>query len=142
MKQSIKRIVPLVVVLAVVFMSAAAVSAEEDTVELPHFTDGRINNFDINAPVAIFTYFDYPYADDINLGVLNRIEFWGLLYDGSIDKVLEVSAEDISSAEADGESIVATNYGYTLYLESDGSLTLVAPNFSDGSTYQYNWTLD
>ena len=63
----------LVLVFAVLIMAvfAVSVSAEgEDTVPLPSINDGRVNNFDIDAPVAIYDIYVYPYADDVNMGVL------------------------------------------------------------------------
>lgn len=143
MKFNVKRTLSVLAVLVVALLSFAAVTyASDDTVELPHFNDGRVNNFDINAPVAIFPVYTYPYADDVNMGVLDHIEFWGYVYSGSdtIDKVLEVTAEQIQATDNSVSSaLVASAYGYALYLETDDSLTLVAPTTPEGVTYQFNW---
>jgi hypothetical protein len=140
MKHKFTRTVKVFAVLALVLMSfAGAALADDDEVDLPHFTDRRINNFDINAPVAIYATYSYPYADDINMGVLDNLEFWGVLSDGNIDKVLDVTAEEILAVDNSEErAVVETAFGYTLYRETDGSLTLVGPNV-DGSIYQFNW---
>lgn len=136
-----KRSLVVLAVLALALMSFAAITYADDEV-LPHFTDGRVNAFDINAPVAIFPVYVYPYADDINMGVLDHIEFWGYVYSGSetIDKVLDVTAAQIQSADnSEGSVMVASANGYALYLEADDTLTLVAPTTPDGVTYQFNW---
>lgn len=139
MKSSLSRTISLIAVLTVVLAAFAAVAYADDAVELPRFTDGRINAHDIDAPVAIFAFYDYPYADDVDLGVLDRIEIWGYINSEQIDKILEVSAADILAADhSEGSAVVASAHGCTLYRESDGSLTLVATHL-DGTPYQYNW---
>lgn len=138
-KRSINRVFALFAMLALLLVSAAAY-ADDTEVNLPHFTDGRINAFDINAPVGIFAVYAYPYADDINMGVLDSLEFWGYISSDTIDKVLSVTAAQIQDTDnSTGSAVVASANGYTLYRESDDTLTLVAPNL-DGSTYQFNWT--
>lgn len=139
MKSSLSRTVSLIAVLTFILAAFAAVAYAEDAVVLPHFSDGRINAYDIDAPAAIFAVYDYPYADDVDLGVLNRLEFWGYVNSEQIDKVLEVSAADILAADSSaGSAVVASANGYTLYREADGSLTLVAAHL-DGTPYQFNW---
>jgi hypothetical protein len=135
MKRSI-RIVSLLAVLSL-FVFAAVAYADDDTVPVPTIADGRINAHDVAAPVAIFAYYDYPYADDINLGVLDHLEFWGFTGSDSIEKMMNVTANDIASAEVtDGTSVlIASANGYGLYKEADGSLTLSAPAYG----YQFNW---
>ena len=135
MKQHIKlnRMVIVFAALVMMVFAVAAVSADDtDTSYLPTINDGRVNEYDIAAPVAIYDLYDYPYVDDVNAGVLDRIEFWGV--DGQ--KILEVSREQIvNAAPTSGSSVlVATGSGLSLYKEVDGSLTLI-----DGS-YLYNWT--
>jgi hypothetical protein len=140
-KQYIKfnRAVVVLAALVVMALGVMAVSAQEDTDTsyLPTIADGRVNLYDIAAPVAIYDVYAYPYADNVNAGVLDRIEFWGLDTSGSIQKVLQVTTADIlnSANDATASTLVASNEGYSLYKETDGSLTLVAPD-----SYQYNWT--
>ncbi len=138
MKHKFTRSLSIFAVVALLLMSFAAAAYAEDDVDGAHFTDGRINSLDIDSPVAIYAIYDYPYADDVNMGVLDRIEFWGVISDDRIEKVLDVTADDILAADS-GEA-VATGFGYTLYREADGSLTLVAPANADGSVYRFNWT--
>ncbi len=145
MKHNAKRNLTVLVVLALALMSFAAITYADDEVVLPHFTDGRVNAFDINAPVAIFPVYTYPYADDVNMGVLDHIEFWGYVYSGSetIDKVLNVTSAQLNAADnSAGSVLVASANGYSLYLEADDTLTLVAPVTPDGVSYQFNWEQD
>ncbi len=129
----------LMVLLAVLAMAvfAVAVSAEDDSTSLPTINDGRVNEYDIAAPVAIYDVYSYPYADDVNMGVLDHIEFWGIPSGGdTIQKVMNVTAAEINAAAPTGSSVlVASNAGYSLYEEVDGSLTLVGP-----FNYVFNWT--
>ena len=140
MKRNVSRIASLFAVLSLLVF-AVVVHAEDNTEYLPSIDDGRINNLDVAAPVAIFAYYDYPYADDVNLGVLDHLEFWGLTGGDSFEKVMNVTINDIQAAEVtDGTSVlIASGSGYNLYKEADGTLTLVAPADAEGKVYQYNW---
>lgn len=141
MKRNVSRIASLFAVLSLLVFAVVA-SADDDTEALPSINDGRINNLDVAAPVAIFAYYDYPYADDVNLGVLDTIEFWGQTGGETFEKVLNVTTHDIQSAEVtDGTSVlIASGFGYSLYKEADGTLTLIAPADAEGKVYQFNWT--
>ena len=135
-----KRNLTLFAVLALLLLSFAVAAYADDEVVLPEINDGRINEFDIDAPVAVYAIWSYPYADDVNMGVLDRLEFWGIDGDGNVVKVMDVSAEQILNAElSDGSAVVASAFSYTLYHEADGSLTIIAPTATDGVAYQFNW---
>ena len=130
-----KRNLTILAVLALLLMSFAVAAYADDEVVLPTIEDGRINKFDIASPVAIFADYSYPYADDINMGVLERLEFWGITYEDHVEKVLDVSAAQLQAADnSAGSTVVAAANGYTLILEADGSLTVT------GAGYTYNWT--
>jgi hypothetical protein len=130
-----------VMALSLMVFAFSASAADEDTATLPSINDGRVNKFDIAAPVAIFEHFIYPYSDDVNYGVLDTIEFWGNTGGDSFEKVLEVTRAEIEAASPDTTSVlVASGFGYSLYKEVDGSLTLVAPADAAGNAYQFNWT--
>lgn len=130
-----KRNLTILAVLALLLMSFAVAAYADDDVVLPTIEDGRINKFDIASPVAIFANYSYPYADDINMGVLENLEFWGITYEDHVDKVLDVSAAQLQATDnSAGSAVVASANGYTLILEADGSLILT------GAGYTYNWT--
>ncbi len=140
MKRSLNlsRLLVLLAVLAMAVFAVSIVSADDDTTNLPTINDGRVNAYDIAAPVAIYDTYSYPYADDVNMGVLDHIEFWGIPSGGdSIQKIMNVTAADIAAVTptAGSSALVASNAGYSLYEEIDGSLTLVGP-----FNYVFNWT--
>ncbi len=140
MKRSLNlsRLMVLLTVMALAVFAVSVVSAQDDSTNLPTINDGRVNEFDIAAPVAIYDYYSYPYADDVNMGVLDHIEFWGIPSGGdNIQKVMNVTAAEIVAADTSAGSsvLVASNDGYSLYKEVDGSLTLVGP-----FNYTFNWT--
>lgn len=140
MKQTMKlNRLALVIAALAMMVFAVAVSADED---VPAISDGRINSTDIAAPVAIYPYYSYPYADDVNMGVLDTIDFWGKVWDGDeFEKIMSVTSAEIAAADtSSGEAaLIASNFGYALYKETDGSLTLVAPPDFEGKGYQFNW---
>ncbi len=129
----------LLAVLALSVFAVSIVGAEDNSTDyLPTINDGRVNEYDIAAPVAIYDVYSYPYADDVDMGVLDHIEFWGIPSGSdTIQKVMNVTAAEITAATptAGSSVLVASNAGYSLYKEVDGSLTLVAP-----FNYTFNWT--
>lgn len=135
------RIMIVLAALVMMMLATAAVGAQDNTPTsyLPHFTDGRINLYDIAAPVAIYDLYAHPFTNNVNRGVLDRIEFWGLDGTGSIQKVLQVEKADITAATVPTTSpvLLASNLGYSLFKDLDGKLTLIAPN-----NYHYTWTPD
>lgn len=129
------RIVFLSVMVVSALAFAGAAFASED---VPSFDDGRVNLYDIASPVAVYCSFDYPYADDVNLGVLDDIQAWALNGNDVFEKVIDVTAEDIAEAaetvSADATTLLDSGAGYALYLEDDSSLTLTSAGYS------FNWT--
>ena len=135
----------LIIALALSLVLAAFVGgvSADDTETVPAITDGRVNGVDIAAPVAVFCELTYPYADDVNLGVLDSVTLWGLTNsdDGIFHEVSTVSADTIAAAQAaGGQVLVSEAYGYSLYANADGSLTVVAPPDAEGKVYQFTWT--
>ncbi|MFN8379628.1 MAG: hypothetical protein U0452_13260 [Anaerolineae bacterium] len=133
----------MLVVLALLLVAAIGVSAEDEET-VPAFNDGRVNSTDIAAPVAVYCEIVYPYSDDVNVGVFNSASLWGLTHaaDGEFHELLTVTADDVASAQASGTQVlVAQAYGFSLYANTDGSLTVVAPTFEEGKEpYQFTWT--
>ncbi len=137
---SLNRILVVVMALSLMIFAVGA-SAQEDDSAVPTFDDGRVNNLDIAAPVAIYQYYSYPYSEDVNFGVLDDIQFWGITGSGSIEKVLDVSRTDIlnTTVTSGSSALLASNQGYSVYKEANGSLTVIAPSDAAGSDYQFNW---
>jgi hypothetical protein len=94
---------------------------------VPTFSDGRVNNWQMDEPVAVYCVFDN--TADINVGVFQRIEAWGL--DGN--KLLEASAAQIAAAPAN--STLATNNGYTLDKLAANTFQVSGPN-----GYVFTWS--
>lgn len=124
-------------VMAIAALAIAGAAFASD--EIPSFDDGRVNLYDIASPVAVYCSFDYPYADDVNMGVLDDVQAWALNGNDVFEKVIDVTAQDIAEAAeatADDSSttILDSGAGYALYLEDDSSLTLASAGYS------FNWT--
>lgn len=114
----------LVLVLAIVSGSALASD------EAPVFDDGRLNAYDLNAPVAIYTV---DYGDGLGL------DFWAPIgYEGAGKLVLRVTAEDIATVETNPESAImianSTEIGASLYRLPDGTFQILATT-SESGTY-------
>jgi hypothetical protein len=139
-----KSILILGFILSLLLLAAVGgVSAEEDTPVVPSINDGRVNATDISAPVAVFCQVTYPFADDVNMGVVSAIELWGLTNseDGIFHEIAVVSSDEIAAVRAlEGAGLVTQNYGYSLYAHADGSLTIVAAPDTEGKVYQFSWT--
>lgn len=114
----------LVVVAIMVVFGVGVINAEDENV--PTFSDGRVNNWQIDEPVAVYCVFDHTV--DVNVGVFQRIEAWGL--DG--EKLLEASAAEISAAPAG--TVLASNFSYALTKLTGSSFEISAPN-----GYSFTW---
>ncbi len=139
-----KSLFVLSLVLSLVLVAAVGAVSAEDDVIVPSIEDGRVNGVDIAAPVAVFCEFSYPYSDDVNMGVLSSIQLWGLtnIDDGEFHEVATITADELAAAQASGvQTIVNQSHGYSLYANSDGSLTVVAPPDVEGKVYQFSWTV-
>lgn len=119
------RYVKVLVIAAVMAVIGIGIIYADDT-EVPTFGDGRVNNWQLDEPVAVYCIFDH--TDDVNVGVFQRIEAWGL--DGG--KVLEASAAEIAAAPAG--TVLASNWSYTLTKLTDDSYQISAPN-----GYVFTW---
>lgn len=120
------RSLKVMVLVAVVMIIGVGVIHADDTT-VPTFSDGRVNNWQIDEPVAVYCVFDH--TDDVNVGVFQRVEAWGL--DG--EKILEASAAQISAAPPG--TVLASNWSYTLTKLTDSSFQISAPN-----GYEFTWS--
>lgn len=118
------KLIKLVLACAVVAVIGVGVIYADDDTSVPTFSDGRVNNWEIDAPLAVFCVFDE--TDDG--GVFQRVEVWGL---DSL-KLLEASAAEINAAQ--GAQVLASADGYTLAALSSGSFEVSAPN-----GYTFDW---
>jgi len=132
------RILLVVAMFAVI--GVGVIHADEDN-GIPVFGDGRVNNWQIDAPVAVYCLFDN--TENVNVGIFQQIAIWGL----NNNELLHASAADINAAEAKFTSLKPTSKskpvtmmtldsadGYTLSLLKDDTFQVSAPN-----GYVFNW---
>ncbi len=119
------RVISVMVGLMLVVLAGVGVIHADGSEGIPLFTDGRVNNWQIDAPVAVYCVFSEA-ADDSSS--FERAEVWGL--DGN--KLLEASAAQIDTAQ--GAGVLDTANGYTLAALASGSFEVRTP---DG--YVFNW---
>ena len=115
----------LLIVVALVVLSVGIIHAADDDPAIPLFTDGRVNNAQIDAPVGVYCVFD---RHDDDTATFQRIEVWGL----NSEKLLEASAAQI--AAADNGSVLDTEWSYTLTKLTSKRFNVTAPN-----GYSFTW---
>jgi hypothetical protein len=133
------RLLKVVALAAVVLtVGVGVISAEEG---VPAISDGRVNSWDLAAPVIVYCQFEYPDPEDRDAGVLDYIELWGLNGEDYFEQVAVVTAEEIDAAGVNAEisTLLVSGSGYSLYRETDGSFTAVAPVDPEGKLYTFNW---
>jgi hypothetical protein len=122
-------------------IAGGSIAAADDDTSLPYFTDGRMNAYDIAAPVVI-----YCINEDVSEGAMQSIDLYAQRYsDGAWEAVLSVPAADILEAmevERDEAVELGNEYGYAVWLNTDDSVTVVAPADASGNVYSYTWNLD
>jgi hypothetical protein len=152
-KTSTIALIGLLVALFVVLLGGSSVSAgttppTPTPIPAPHHSDGRVNAYDVAAPVAVFCKLTYPDANNTALkvvdryrGVLDRVELWGIT-DGTrqFHEIAMVPAATINNTPNTlGMHVDAENLGYRLYHNVDGTLTVVAPPQANGFVYRFTW---
>jgi hypothetical protein len=112
----------LLVLAALAVFGVGVIHADDEPV--PLFTDGRVNNTQIDAPVGIYCVFDRS-GDG---AVFQRIEVWGL----NGEKLLDASAAEIAAATSG--TTLDTAWSYTLTKLTSSGFNVSAPN-----GYSYTW---
>ena len=169
MRRNWLRILLVLVVAAVMVFAASSVAAQGDDKEfvwvetddvgfLMRYNDGRINAFDVHAPVAIYyTTSSTPVLDangNIRWGsdglpmykdVITGVEMWEAHTDGTVSYVGYVPIADIEAgltAAVDAEVQIATVGAYTLNASPSGWLWLAGPAGGCGwQCYTFQWEL-
>ena len=113
-------------------------NADED-VWVPGYDDGRINQFDIAQPAAIFYSYETVLAvnDDEETyytDVITGIEIWHINDEGDGVLAFWVPAEEINAAMAAGNAVLGTGMGWTLSYVADWDMFMVS-----GPNYTYTW---
>ncbi len=120
------RKLQVLLVLVMVAVLGVGVIHAADLDGVPVFTDGRVNNWQMDEPVAVYCVFDY--SQNVNVGVFQRVEVWGL--DGN--KLLQATAAQIDAAAA--PATLDSEWSYTLSKVADNTFEVTAP---DG--YSFTW---
>jgi hypothetical protein len=109
----------------------------EDVGELPTFADGRINAFDLAAPVVVYyTHETHLNEDGEYYDAVDGIELWAVGED-STSQVVYASLDEIEDLIAGTvESINGAGYSLTY---NDGWFSVSAPADHEGKTYNFSW---
>ncbi len=94
---------------------------------VPVFDDNRVNNWEIDAPVAIYCIFDN--SANWNVGVFQSIDVWGL----NGEKLLTASAAEIAAAPVG--TVLDSNWSYTLTKVGSSAYQVDAP-----TGYSFSWS--
>jgi hypothetical protein len=115
----------------------------EDYGIIQRFDDGRLNAFDLDAPVAI--YYDYRSVPHFTGGpgteVLRAVEIWA--YDPETETSQQVIYAPILDIRADtpdrvDDPFVVNGGAFQLHRALDGRFIVTAPGY-DGATYTFEW---
>ncbi len=123
------------------FMVVAAVvgvgmvSADDN---VPVIDDGRVNNWEIAAPAAIYCTFEQLNPDNLDETTFTGIEVLQINSENNGAFLFDIDAEDIA-ASVDEDTLLASASGYDLYQLTTGSLYLSAPADSEGKVYSFTW---
>lgn len=142
-----RKILLLLSILLIVGASGAVFAQEEEEDDLgsaghlPVFDDGRLNAYDLDAPVAVYDHTTtfMPSSGSTPCFVAG-IEVWA--YDprtNTSQKVLcATSAELTESLRSTEDVAIMTNGLYSLNYSTDGYFWVTAPA-SQGRTYSFSW---
>lgn len=141
------------IVVASFALSAFAVSADDTEEPTPAFTwtynedlgrlltinDGRINSWEVAAPVAIYYTHNTVFDDNGNpVPEVTGIELLDIQPEtNNGEMVLNASVDDLQTL-VDGSADYLEASGYKLYYK-DGSFTVVAPADYEGKVYSFTW---
>jgi hypothetical protein len=145
----------LFALLIVLLLAGAAIVAAQDDEHLTWvhtdygwvrmIDDGRLNGFDIAAPVAVFYTYDTvrpPFAD-MPMTVTNGIQLLAIdpVTNQGVE-VLRLTSEEILAAIGEsggGDVVLAQSNGYTLNYSPSGWYWVAAPADSEGKVYSFVW---
>jgi hypothetical protein len=143
-----KWLLGLLVVSALVLGAVTMALAQDDTtvpVDLPDFgrvlmfRDGRINAFDMAAPVAIYyTHETVSRSDGSTIAVPNGIQLLAIEPEtGNGRLVLDAEVDELEDL-ADGAVSSISNDGFILRYRS-GTFWVTAPPDNEGKVYNFIW---
>ena len=147
-----KKLVLVLTVLALV-LSFGAVNVFADGGTDPHqvyvpddgiwtsaYTDGRLNAYDINQPVAVYYTYNTVTAWDSDgvayaTNVVSGLQLWAIDGNGVGQMALNVPAAQLNAAVAAGQNVqIAASNGYTVNYSATGYFWISSP-----SGYSFTW---
>jgi hypothetical protein len=143
--------------LAALLLSAGVVLAQDgdddgllsvdagDYGQVAMFTDGRVNAFDLAAPVAIYYtthQVQFPHSqtitvpDGLQLLAINPVTNTGnLVLDVPLEEIRHAIDEDLVGADG----LIAEQNGYSLHYAAPGLFWVAAPADFEGKVYSFVW---
>ena len=167
----VKKLFILLVVLGMMFSTALVFAAdpeeaEESTIQsvdiqdhgfMMRYTDGRLNQWDLIAPVAVYyTSMMLPEVDESGIPILLAdgrenivntvvsLDLWGLHPDtGNIDHLINVPLDELhamaTAATGPGEIVSALGYQVGYAPDFGGWYWVSAPPDAEGNVYMFKW---
>lgn len=155
----LRKIGLLITIAAIGVIGVTSTAAQGETITIDSeeygsialFTDGRVNNADIDAPVIIYyTSETVPVRDEqgefvwgkdgiFYQNIYTGIELLTVKADGAAELVLYASADDIRTAQAADLSQIVGAYGYSLNFGENGWFWVSGPANSEGKVYTFSW---
>jgi hypothetical protein len=141
---------------ALLLVSAGVVLAQDEPDEgmmwvysdygrIPMFTDGRLNAFDLAAPVAIYytahqvQFTDAPtisVPDGVQLLAIDPVTKAGnLVLDVPVEEIRHMIDEELVGADG----VIAEQNGYSLHYAAPGLFWVATPADFEGKVYSYVW---
>ncbi len=140
----------LLIVMVVLVAFAGSVGAQEDPgypfdtthvgdLQVGFFTDGRVNAYQVAAPVAIYYSYSPPRltSDGSTVRDVNGIELW-TISDGIGQKAVSLPLTDIKAtvtAAKEADALLASSAGFTLNHSPSGYYWVSGP-----SGYNFTWS--
>ncbi len=131
----------IIMLCGLLLLGVGVIYAEDEPVPDGHIDDGRVNYWDLAAPVAVYCDFDNPDTDDPDYSVFESVDLWGINSEGSGYHVLTVTSDEIDEIgySTDENIEISNEDGFSLNRGTDGSLYVVSPANSEGKVYTFSW---
>ncbi|MBE0688861.1 MAG: hypothetical protein IH587_01910 [Anaerolineae bacterium] len=133
----------LLVVLGLFLLAGAGVALAQDEEPIPpFFTDGRLNGYDLAAPVTV--YYTHETVSGAKWGEFNEVvsgvELWRVNAEGIGQKILKLSNEEINTAVTRGNMVFESDVeGFDLHVGDNGWLWVSCPGTCPGTVYTFQW---
>lgn len=130
----------LLVFAAVGFASADSADDEGQPTVTTDIEDGRVNYWEVGAPVAVYCTFAQTDPEDLDYREFTGIELLAINREtNNGELVASVSAEAIDEigVNAAQDTLLASGAGYHLYRAKTGEFYVVSPADAEGKVYTF-----